>query len=958
MATAELGSLRRHIHRLATQQGGAQRTDGQLLNHFAACGDEGAFADLVARHGPMVLRVCRRVLRHEQDAEDAFQATFLVLARNTRSIHRHDTLASWLYGVAFRTALKAKRSAARRRNHEAQLQDGTPRQTEGPTWDEVQSVLDEEIQRLPDAYRAAFVLCAVEGKSGPEAAAELGVKPGTVWSRLTRARYLLQRRLTCRGIKLAALLAALSVAASASRAAVPAALAQATIRFGPSVAAGHTAAAMIPSQVAALAAGVTKAMFLTKTKIVLGSLLVVGLFVGAGVVAHQAVAAKGLAAEGAPPENREAKPGPAAGAAAPQPPATGDKGLIAYSGRVIGPDGRPARGAKIYLTPAWSYLSRPYTPEEHATTEADGRFHFTVPRAKFHEYFTVVTATMAICGPGWVEVPTGGKRDDLTLQLVKDDVPITGQIVDLQGKPVPGATVSTRQISAAPGEDLAPWLEAVKDKGARSFDLEKQYLKRYTIGVNAKTTTDADGHFRLTGIGRNRLVILRLEGPGITSELLHVLTRPGGPTVVTEFEGKPEYNDPRRLTTYYGANFKHAAAPSRPIIGIVRDKETKRPLSGITIRSLKLANSATYYMAGQESARTTTDTEGRYRLTGMPKGEGNKIEVAPPDDLPYIAVASDVPDPAGLAPVTVDIELKRGVWIEGKITNKVTGKPLKGGVEYLPLFVRNPNIRDYPGFGYLHRYGTVDDDGHYRVLGLPGPGMVAVYNPENYYLRAQQRDDEYGSKRLSDEECPMHVRGSNCGALTRVSPVKGARAVQRDITLDPGWRLTGTVLGPDGKPLAGTRSFLLIGHWWETEATRTADFAAWFNPHETKALIFQHLEKGLVGMAEPPKENGGAITVRLGRGALISGRLIDTNGKPMAGVALEVQFKPKGWGSWFEYVPDGIKTDAEGRFRAQALAPGAEYRLTGARGQAVIGTAGRAGETTDLGDIVLVRKAE
>src|SRR5262249_37754629 len=147
------------------------------------------------------------------------------------------------------------RSAARRRNHEDRLRERTPPSAPSPTWDEVQTVLDEEIQRLPPTYRAAFLLCVLEGKSGAQAAAELGVKEGTVGSRLTRARQLLQQRLARRGIKLTTVLAALAVVDGAARAGVPAALARVTIRSGLWVAAGEPAAGVIPSHIAALAAG-------------------------------------------------------------------------------------------------------------------------------------------------------------------------------------------------------------------------------------------------------------------------------------------------------------------------------------------------------------------------------------------------------------------------------------------------------------------------------------------------------------------------------------------------------------------------------------------------------------------------------------------------------------------------------------------------------------------------------
>src|SRR5262245_33876494 len=294
MATLRLAPLLVHIHALADGRRGRRRTDRQLLDDFADRRDESAFAALVSRHGPMVLRVCRRVLLHEQDAEDAFQATFLVLAGNAGSIRKRDTIGDWLHGVAFRTAMKAKRTAARRRNHEARLRTAAPPEKPSPTWDDVQAVLDEEIQRLPSYFRQAFVLCVLEGKSGPEAAAELGCKEGTVKSRVNRARQALQRQLARRGIHLAALLAALSLAEKNGRASLPATLASATVRSGLLVAAGEPAAGVIPTHVAALAAGVTRAMFLTKAKIATVALLALALIAtGAGVLAHQTPAAEG-----------------------------------------------------------------------------------------------------------------------------------------------------------------------------------------------------------------------------------------------------------------------------------------------------------------------------------------------------------------------------------------------------------------------------------------------------------------------------------------------------------------------------------------------------------------------------------------------------------------------------------------------------------------------------------------
>ncbi|HEV8058233.1 MAG TPA: RNA polymerase sigma factor [Gemmataceae bacterium] len=170
MPATQFGNVIQHIHRMAAGGHASGGTDQELLDRFAATQDEEAFAALVTRHGPMVFRVCRRVLEHEQDAEDAFQAVFLVLARNANSIRKREALAEWLHGVAYRTAMKAKRTAARRRNHEAVLQSQAPAPGAGPSWSDVQIVLDEEVQRLPKSFRAAFVVCVLQGKTGRQAA--------------------------------------------------------------------------------------------------------------------------------------------------------------------------------------------------------------------------------------------------------------------------------------------------------------------------------------------------------------------------------------------------------------------------------------------------------------------------------------------------------------------------------------------------------------------------------------------------------------------------------------------------------------------------------------------------------------------------------------------------------------------------------------------------------------------
>src|SRR5205807_9863571 len=214
----------RYLRRIAARQPDAG-SDAQLLERFFGKRDEAAFAELLDRHGPLVLAVCRRILQNFHDAEDVFQATFLVLARKGRSLRKRESLASWLHGVAFRIALKARAQAARRHAREQSLGD-IPVVDSAPDliWRDLRPILDEEVNRLPDKYRLPFVLCYLEGKTNEEASHVLGCPRGTIFSRLAWARQRLCRRLTGRGIVLSLAALDFALAGNAGSAAVPAQL--------------------------------------------------------------------------------------------------------------------------------------------------------------------------------------------------------------------------------------------------------------------------------------------------------------------------------------------------------------------------------------------------------------------------------------------------------------------------------------------------------------------------------------------------------------------------------------------------------------------------------------------------------------------------------------------------------------------------------------------------------------
>jgi len=269
MANVTLEPVVDSIHKLARNWTNRDADDADLLNRFVAGRDENAFVGLLQRHARLVWDVCRRVHGNVHDAEDSFQATFFVFAHQAGKIRSSGSLAGWLYRIAYRIAMHAKKNVTRRRRREQKVAVPAGQIVSGPSGlQELQAVLDEEVNRLADKHRAPFVLCCLEGKSKSEAAAELGWKEGTVSSRLAHARKLLQERLTRRGITLSAVLTAGAVSAGTASAAMPVTLVCSTARTALQFALGPTTEIAGGASAATLANGVLKAMTWQKLKAV------------------------------------------------------------------------------------------------------------------------------------------------------------------------------------------------------------------------------------------------------------------------------------------------------------------------------------------------------------------------------------------------------------------------------------------------------------------------------------------------------------------------------------------------------------------------------------------------------------------------------------------------------------------------------------------------------------------
>ncbi len=416
---------------------------------------------------------------------------------------------------------------------------------------------------------------------------------------------------------------------------------------------------------------------------------------------------------------------------------------VELTGRVVGPDGKPAAGARVAV----------FTPEKSsfgdgkplATTAADGIFKFSVPRSELALHLgeqntgAQVVATADGYGLAWRSVAaflpkeeqSGTQRflnlfrggNEPILRLVADDAPLSGQIKTQDGKPVGGVRIAVQWLGGNDKEDLGPWLAAVA-RNESYVQATYAHMNRNLAGsgmARFAATTDKDGRFRLTGIGRGRLAHLLISGSNAAYSYILVRTAPGEKVNVN---GLSQAFCSPNAQGCFGNEIQLTVPPSRPIEGVVKDAETGKPVAGALIQSYKLAGSNTI---GDDLLSTQTDASGRFRLEGMPVGGKSLLTVRGPTDQPYLAAVVEVDTSAGKGPVKTDIEVRRGVWVEGQVTEAKTGRPLAAKIDVV-YPDNNPNLAQYRNHtmflpGKLHR---TDGSGRFRVPAIPGRAAVAA----------------------------------------------------------------------------------------------------------------------------------------------------------------------------------------------------------------------------------------
>ena len=423
MADAHQAAANRHLRMLFDAGTVVGKSDGQLLDLFATRRDETAFTALIERHGPMVQRVCGEILGNHHDAEDAFQATFLILARHAGSIRRRDSLANWLYGVALRVSTCARSASARRRRHERNWAAVSAARTsnEGESRDDFGPLLYVELGRLPERFRVPMVICDLEGRTYEEAARLLRCPVGTIKSRLATARRRLRQRLERSGIV-----------------AVPARLAETTIQ---TVMRGDTGGA-VPVSVARLVEGVLKVMFLNRLSVAATVLIVVAaLATGASGWAWQAKG-RPAAVEAKTDNPPQTKPG--GRATEPQAPARASN-LTNLAGRVVDEQGKPVADARVFFFAPPPLEGKVEPVELRTQTDAGGQFHLEYPPLGL---VTINEVHVWAYRPGSAITAVPSYLSPLDLVLRKPQ-PRTLKLEGPDGRPIAGAVVSPRVIHVA-----------------------------------------------------------------------------------------------------------------------------------------------------------------------------------------------------------------------------------------------------------------------------------------------------------------------------------------------------------------------------------------------------------------------------------------------------------------------------------------------------------------------------
>lgn len=900
--------------------------DGTLLQEFLAKRDSAAFAAIVRRHSSTVLAACRQVLRDEADVEDAFQATFLVLLRSAKSIRKGQSLGSWLFGVAHRVSVNAKCRRIKRDGRERTNAEPPDPISEPPdiSWREASAILHEELNRLPDKMRLPLLLCYLEGKSRDEAAEHLGWSAGVVKGALERGRIRLRNRLTRRGIAFSAGL--LAVVDATRSFAVPSQWIESTISLAQR--------APIRPAVPALARGIAP---MTASHRIWTATFCAAILISAGSLIAASTTAEPVQKK-SPPVAQEA----------PKPEAR-DK--LVVSGKVLDTVGKPIAGAKLYVPYFKKY---PPTSEEDVgaklvgETAADGTYKVEFEKTEITRYLVVGAGGHAI---GWVNLEKANGAIEATVKLA-NDLTIEGRVINTEGEPAAGATIRVSSIYVPADGKLDAFLTGWKNDWSDALRLVDDRLYMPLESVHGDGKADKDGKFVLKGIGANRIAHVDIVAPGYAKSTVYVITQAGLDAAPLNKAATdkipPELRIPGQPPTLSGPKVEVVIEGTKIIEGIATDAQTGKPLAGLVV------SSGSGY-GSQVSA--ISDKDGKYRLTGLVKQRQYLLHTSVSDEksTTYLMWSARIDDTEGLAPIRHDIQMTRGIVVTGRLVDRSTGKGVRGGIRLAPLpdnkfFGTKPAYNGYSTERFSHQ---VDADGKFRIVTIPGTSIIMAQanagetvagKPINPFLRAVPDPDHDKYFTANGEDgYTIAAAGDNVEFLSvenvcKVIDLKpDVGEIQVDLFLERGKSVELKVVDADGKPLEGVH-VAGIAATWPTAYRLAKDTGTVFGLDTVKprTILLLHPEKKLGASVAIKGDEKGPVTAKLTPLGSATGQLTDTDGQPIAGIAVGIQFPNGPGGELYREVKltkVAPVTDGEGRFRVDEILPGVKFYLSMNKGR-------------------------
>lgn len=658
-----------------------------------------------------------------------------------------------------------------------------------------------------------------------------------------------------------------------------------------------------------------------------------------------------------------------------------DEVVLNYQGQIVGPDDQPISGAKLYFE-YWQHGAQPNDLlAPLAVTDAEGKFQVDVPLADLMAPYAL-GAQLVASARGFgvamrpsVDLETTGEAlkrlspearkralarqtaQSSQIKLVADDVPISGQVVTTEGTPIAGVRVRVKDLWLVDSGSLDGFEKAAREPKADFYSLRRQT----TSGINGPqlpsivrdATTDADGRFTFSGIGRERVVELIISGDGIETKLVRARTRAGETIVVPNGLGDDN------LETFEPATFVHVVGPTQTLTGKITDAETGKPLADVLVSAGQRGST---FSMGKPYLATRSQADGQFRLEGLSIGSEEDIYAIPTDASGYLPAASTFTAQLNQPSAERNFRLKQGIWVRGQAIDKRTGKPVVGHVKY-NAFEGNPSLKAYEGFtrGATTHERRTDDEGRFEIAVIPGPGILTFSADDHtQFRRAAGLENVKGPTESVSaggttvfRTVPMRVVSSNAHFLYGIDLARDVPPDDVKFELDSGVNVAGKLFDAEKKPLAGVIVSGISapgGGWYETDGNSFT--VKGYYAEAPRELFFYQPERNLAAyyslQGEPPQ----VLDIVLEPAGNLTARLVEEDGAPRANVRIAGSGIP---GDNVGREELRLATDRDGRFLIRGLVPEHKYTVIAGEvprfGQIAVDVSVAAGEVKDLGDV-------